>query len=139
MNHPCNPRQSPQLRLKGAICNKKIRLKCPPNLITCSLVIRPTQNPEVGKYAIVLIPTMQQATPPPLDTRFALIPRETHPVRPDSPNTLSSTSPNMNFIRWNYRGANNNDFRLQFRSLLDYRALALIVLFETHAKSCHPT
>nr|XP_018632917.1 uncharacterized protein LOC104115416 [Nicotiana tomentosiformis]XP_033516980.1 uncharacterized protein LOC104115416 [Nicotiana tomentosiformis]XP_033516981.1 uncharacterized protein LOC104115416 [Nicotiana tomentosiformis] len=113
--------------LKEQYATKKIRLKCPPNLITCSLIIRPTQNPEIGKYAIVLIPTLQQATPPQLDTQLALVPRDTHSVPPDSPDTMSPTTPNMNFILWNYRGANNNDFHRQFRSLLDYHAPALIV------------
>lgn len=63
-----------------------------------NVLIRPTQNPEIGKYAIVLLSTLQQVTPPPLDTQLALVPRETTPVLPDSPDTLSLTSPAMNFI-----------------------------------------
>lgn len=33
---------------------------------------------------------------------------------------------------WNCRGANNNDFRRNFHSLLDYHSPTLVVLFETH-------
>ncbi|XP_019244264.1 PREDICTED: uncharacterized protein LOC109224131 [Nicotiana attenuata] len=42
------------------------------------------------------------------------------------------TQPEMNFMLWNCRGANNTDFRRNFRLLLDYHGPTLVVLFETH-------
>ncbi|MCD7467955.1 hypothetical protein HAX54_005672 [Datura stramonium] len=37
---------------------KKVLLTCPPSLTSCSLTICPTTNPAVGKYTVVLNPTL---------------------------------------------------------------------------------
>lgn len=39
---------------------KKFILKCPPEMVTCLLNFRQTTNPEVGKYSMVIIPTLLQ-------------------------------------------------------------------------------
>ncbi|XP_075108967.1 uncharacterized protein LOC142180792 [Nicotiana tabacum] len=41
----------------------------------------------------------------------------------------------MNFIIWNCGGAQSDDFRRNFRSLLDYNRPSLVVLLETHCQS----
>lgn len=90
-----------------AVC-KKLFLICPFNLHHCSIILRPTTNPKVGKYAVVLNPTLHAVERP-------------HPL-----------PPNMNVIIWNCRGTHSPDFRRNFCYLLDYHRLALVALLETH-------
>nr|XP_009608634.1 uncharacterized protein LOC104102589 isoform X2 [Nicotiana tomentosiformis]XP_016484051.1 PREDICTED: uncharacterized protein LOC107804638 isoform X2 [Nicotiana tabacum] len=101
---------------------RKIHLNCPPNLLRCSLRIRPTTNPEVGKYAILLIPTLH------------LRPGEHNNTQEDMQGSqLPNQSNNyMNFIIWNCRGAQSPEFRRNFHSPLDYHPPSLVALLETH-------
>lgn len=101
---------------------RKIHIRCPPNLIKASLRLRPTTYLEVGKYAILLLPTLR------------LCPREntTTQGNTQSSQLLTPNNNNMNLIIWNCRWAQSVDFRRNFRSLLDYHHPSLVVLLETH-------
>ncbi|XP_019240290.1 PREDICTED: uncharacterized threonine-rich GPI-anchored glycoprotein PJ4664.02-like, partial [Nicotiana attenuata] len=86
---------------------RKIYIRCPPNLLSTSFRLRPTTNPAVGKYAMLLMPT------------FILRPGET------SDQTSHRDS----------QGVHSDEFRRNFRSLLDYNTPSLAVLLETHSHS----
>lgn len=104
---------------------KKIYLNFPPNLKKCSIKLRPTINPDAGKFALVLIPTLiptVQVTP-----RGS---QKNSPVHESHPHP--QINPHMNFVIWNCRGARSSEFRCSFRSLLDYHHPSLVVLLEMH-------
>lgn len=69
---------------------KKFILKCPPEMIACNLNFRQTTNPEVGKYAMVIIPTLLQ-----LPLTLSLDLTRTQAVSPMVPPPMKQiTSPN---------------------------------------------
>ncbi|XP_016565935.2 perakine reductase [Capsicum annuum] len=81
----------------------------------CSIYVRPTLNPEVGKYAVIISPTLREidSVCKNLKVLFNLY----HP---------------MNFLIWNCRGSTSLEFRENFRELLRSHNPALVVLLETH-------
>ncbi|OIT04850.1 hypothetical protein A4A49_21737 [Nicotiana attenuata] len=95
---------------------RKVVITCPPKLLSVSLNIRPTRNPEVGKFAIVLIPARVN--------RSSTMETET----PHSP--LNNQS--MQFVICNCRGAQSPELKHNFRSMLNYHKPALVALLETH-------
>ncbi|XP_019223733.1 PREDICTED: uncharacterized protein LOC109205474 isoform X1 [Nicotiana attenuata] len=103
---------------------RKIFLRCPPNLLTTSFRLRPTINSDVGKYAMLLLPT------------FLFRAGQSSSQRnPRSSQRFEPILNHMNFIIWNCRGAQSDDFRRNFRSLLDYNRPSLVVLLETHCQN----
>lgn len=99
-------------------------------MIECSLNFRQTTNPEIGKYAMVIIPTLLQLTP-----SLSLGQMMTQAVSLMVPPPMREiTSPNsyMNFLVWNCRGSHNLEFHRHFRSLLDNHRPVLAILLETH-------
>lgn len=64
---------------------------------------------------------------------FILRPGQTSTQRGPRNNQLFDyIDSHINFIIWNCRGVHSDDFRRNFRSLLDYNRPALVVLLETH-------
>lgn len=87
--------------------------------------LRPTINPDVGKFALVLIPTLYPLPQAMVENGQGISQGpETHTNPPNNHN--------MNFVILNCRGARSPDFQRNFRSLLDYHHPSLVVLLETH-------
>lgn len=76
----------------------------------CSFYIRQTINLVVGRYALVLNPVLED-----IISQIFL-----------------NNRVGINFISWNYHGAQTPNFRRNFRQLLDYNKPSLVVLFKTH-------
>ncbi|PHT45089.1 hypothetical protein CQW23_14247 [Capsicum baccatum] len=98
---------------------RKINVNCPQNMFKCSVHLRPTLNPGVGKYAVIMSPSLRDR-----DSELACRANAQH--RFYKP---------MNFIIWNYRGSISRDFRLASKELIANHKPALVVLLETHRKS----
>ncbi|OIT02095.1 hypothetical protein A4A49_02667 [Nicotiana attenuata] len=99
---------------------KKFILKCPPEMVTCSLNFSQTTNPEVGKYAMVIIPTLLQL-PLSLDpmTSSVVHPMTQAPMsQPRNPNSY------MNFLVWNSAVPRDSSTSSELRALLQGLQLA---------------
>lgn len=94
---------------------REISANCPQNMFKCSIHVRPTMNPDVEKYALILSPSLR-------DNDLASLNRSA---------PLDFHHP-MNFLIWNCRGSTSTEFRMTFRQLLDFHRPTLVVLLETH-------
>lgn len=97
------------------IVQKKISINFPQNMFKCSIHVRPTMNPEVEKYALVLSPSLRD-----IDVPFKTPSRSLHFIRP------------MNFLILNCMGSKSQDFRLNFKDLINLHKHDFVVLLETH-------
>lgn len=68
-------------------------LQCPPEMVTCSLNFRQTTNPEIGKYAMVIIPTLLQL-PMSLDPTTSSV---VHPMTQTLLGQINNPNSYMNF------------------------------------------
>lgn len=95
----------------------------------CAMNVRPPQDPTVGKQAIILVPSRRRS--------HNSVERESTVIQPQSPLMNRATT----IIFWNIRGANNDDFRRNFRDLIDTHKPCLVALLETrmhvHAPLLH--
>ncbi|XP_075088488.1 uncharacterized protein LOC142170472 [Nicotiana tabacum] len=87
--------------------------------------IHPPHDPTVGNRAMVLIPTLRGNSNP---TRGIL--ENDHNPTPN----VDMFNP-TNFIIWNIRGGNNEDFRRNFRDLVDTHRPCMVALLETRMQS----
>ncbi|KAF3682670.1 hypothetical protein FXO37_02220 [Capsicum annuum] len=97
------------------IVQKKISVKCPQNIFKCSIHVRPTLNPDVGKYAIIMSPYL----------------RDADLLHTSSRRPLTFTRP-MNFLIWNCRGSTSPEFKNHFKDLLELHKTTLVIILETH-------
>ncbi|KAH0686987.1 hypothetical protein KY284_017540 [Solanum tuberosum] len=82
---------------------KKYILKCPVRLNKCTMDIRVITNPNSkNKYVVLLVPTLVN------------LPDDEEDEEP----------PKMSLMIWNCRGSDHPDFRISFRSMLDYYGFA---------------
>ncbi|KAF3650570.1 hypothetical protein FXO38_17095 [Capsicum annuum] len=93
---------------------RKINVNCPQNMFKCSIYVRPTMNPIVGKYVVIMSPSLRERDQ---DSEFAC--RANAQYRLYKP---------MNFIIWNCRGSISRDFRAAFKELISNHKPTLVVL-----------
>lgn len=90
-------------------------------LYKCIMDMRPRHDPNVGSYAMILVPSLRGN--PTFQTG-----------RRDNGNHLTPQT-NMNrptnFIIWNIRCANNDNFKRNFREILDSHRPCLVTLIKT--------
>lgn len=96
---------------------KKVYINCPQNMLKCSIHVRPTLNPDMGKYALIMSPTLRGSE-----------------LACNSDIRYNFTRP-MNFIIWNCRGTKSQEFRLAFKEILDNYKPVLVVLLEIHREN----
>lgn len=90
---------------------KRITVNCPINMFKCSVHVRPTLNPDVGKYDVTMSPSIR-----------------------DSKLSGSLTTSSLifylpvNFLIWNCRGSHSSEFKNSCRQLLNDYKTALVVL-----------
>ncbi|KAH0703255.1 hypothetical protein KY285_017533 [Solanum tuberosum] len=88
---------------------KKYILKCPVRLNKCTMDIRVITNPNSQKKSVVLlVPTLVNL-----------------------PDDDDEEPPKMSLMIWNCRGSEHSDFRISFRSMLDYYRPTMVLLLET--------
>ncbi|KAM3200754.1 hypothetical protein P3L10_033116 [Capsicum annuum] len=81
-------------------------------MFKCSVHVRPTLNPDVGKYAVIMSFFLRQ--------------------RDSRANALYRVDKPMNFIIWNCSSFISRNFRLAFEELISNYKPSLVVLLETH-------
>ncbi|KAF3634616.1 hypothetical protein FXO38_03118 [Capsicum annuum] len=81
--------------------------------------LRPTLNPDMEKYIVIMSPFL----------------REENSELACRANAQHRFYKPMNFIIWNCRGSISRDFRLAFKELIANHKPSLVVLLETHRKS----
>lgn len=111
------------LRFKENL-SKRFIFNCPSSMYKCSRDIRPPRDPTVGSLVVILVPC---STTNPNSTLEAMITsNHQDPIRMNKATSI---------IFWNVRGANNDEFRRNFRELIDTHKPCLIVLLETRMTS----
>ncbi|XP_070038612.1 uncharacterized protein [Nicotiana tomentosiformis] len=102
------------------ILSKKFIFSGPPSMYKCSMDLRPPRNPIVGSHAMILVPCRRT------NPNFTMEEKMTS-------NHQESLRMNRatNIIFWNVCGANNDDFRRNFRKIIDTHKPCLIALLET--------
>lgn len=100
---------------------KRHILVCPRNLYNCAIDIRPPQDPTMCNKAIIPVTSLRRNSTPPRRMM-----ENDHPPT-QNVNMLSAT----NFIIWNIRGENNDDFRRNFRELMGQHRPCMVTLLET--------
>ncbi|XP_033515561.1 uncharacterized protein [Nicotiana tomentosiformis] len=103
---------------------KRYILSCPPALYKCSMDIRPPQDPTVGSHAMILVPSLRRN--PILHARM-----ENGSTNNHAPMMYRPT----NIIIWNIRGGNNDNFRVNFREMIDTHKPCMVTLLETRMEN----
>ncbi|KAH0652418.1 hypothetical protein KY290_030851 [Solanum tuberosum] len=104
---------------------KKHILICPPHLLKSSIDIRAPRNPGVGNFVVILNPYLATLNPLRME-------------RDMTENGTNQTNRTMNIIIWNCKGCNGDDFRRNFRSLIDWHKPPLVALVETKMQDHQP-
>ncbi|KAH0651476.1 hypothetical protein KY285_032168 [Solanum tuberosum] len=93
--------------------DKKLILICPPNLSKSSIDIRVPTNPDIRNFVVIMNPSLRME-------------REE-----DLAENTTTLNRSINIIVWNCRGCNGEDFRRNFRALIDWHKPPLVALVET--------
>ncbi|KAH0765497.1 hypothetical protein KY285_001368 [Solanum tuberosum] len=104
---------------------KKHILICPPHLLKSSIDIRAPRNPGVGNFVVILNPYLATLNPLRMEREM-------------TENGTNQTNRAINIIIWNCRGCNGDDFRRNFRSLIDWHKPPLVALVETKMQDHQP-
>lgn len=111
-----------KIMLFQAMEDKKFVCKCPMVLYKCSLDIRAPLNEAVGKFAIILSPSVKGVLIPQSMSQLSVTP---------STQQHRSMSRLPSFIIWNIRDGNNDELKCHFRDLINTHNPCMVALFET--------
>nr|XP_033512504.1 uncharacterized protein LOC117277192 [Nicotiana tomentosiformis] len=102
---------------------KRHVLNCPLALYKCSMDIRPPQDPTVGNRAMILVPSIRRS--------HVFLEGMRENGDPENMNLNLTMNHPTNFSIWNIRGGNNDDFRRNFREMVDTHRPYMVTLLET--------
>lgn len=101
--------------------DKKYILKCPVALFKFSIDIRPPILEVTGNFAVVLNPSLR---------KFPPFSQAGIQITPPNNNHLPMNRP-INLVVWNIHGANNEEFKRNFRDLINTHNPCMVALLET--------
>jgi len=101
---------------------KRHVLSCPLALYKCSMDIRAPQDPTVGNRAMIVVPSLR---------RNPVLGEVREKGNLANQNINISMNRPTNIIIWNIRGGNNDNFRRNFRKMVDTHRPCVVALLET--------